>query len=74
MGFQYHSSTGVHLSVVAPAHNEVENLPRLLAEIAAALAQCEYRWEVLITDDASTDGTDAVLRELRKKLDRKSVV
>jgi len=67
MGFQYQSNDGVHLSVVAPAHNEVDNLPRLLEEIAAALAKCEYRWEVIITDDASTDGTAAMLKDLRKK-------
>jgi len=67
MGFQYQSSGGIHLSVVAPAHNEMDNLPRLLEEIAAALAKFEYRWEVIITDDASTDGTAAALRDLRKK-------
>jgi len=67
MGFQYQSSGPIHLSVVAPAHNEVDNLPRLLEEIAAALAKCEYRWEVIITDDASTDGTAILLRDLRKK-------
>jgi dolichol-phosphate mannosyltransferase len=67
MGFQYQSSDAVHLSVVAPAHNEMDNLPRLIDEIAAALAKLEHRWEVIIADDASTDGTAAVLRDLRKK-------
>jgi glycosyltransferase involved in cell wall biosynthesis len=57
----------MHLSVVAPAHNEADNLPRLLAEIAGALAPLEKCWEVIITDDASTDGTAAVLKDLRKK-------
>jgi dolichol-phosphate mannosyltransferase len=67
MGTQLQSSGGVHLSVVAPAHNEMDNLPRLVEEIAAALTKFEYRWEVIITDDASTDSTAAVLRDLRKK-------
>ncbi len=58
---------GIHLSVVAPAHNEMDNLPRLLEEIAAALAKLEHKWEVVITDDASTDDTAPVLRDLRKK-------
>jgi glycosyltransferase involved in cell wall biosynthesis len=57
----------MYLSVVAPAHNERDNLPRLLDEIAAALAKLEHRWEVIITDDASTDGTADALRDLRKK-------
>ncbi len=61
------SDRGIHLSVVAPAHNEMDNLPRLLEEIAAALAKLEHSWEVIITDDASTDGTAAVLQDLRKK-------
>jgi len=67
MDLQNQSGSSPHLSVVAPAHNEVDNLPRLVEEIAAALAKREYRWEVIITDDASTDGTAAVLRDLRKK-------
>ena len=67
MNRQNQSDRGIHLSVVAPAHNEVENLPRLVEEIAAALAQSEYGWEVIITDDASTDSTAAVLRDLRKR-------
>ena len=67
MDLENQSSGSVHLSVVAPAHNEVDNLPRLVEEIAAALAQREYHWEVIITDDASTDGTAAVLRDLRNK-------
>jgi len=67
MGFQNPSRGDIHLSVVAPAHNERDNLPRLLEEIAAALAEFEHRWEVIITDDASTDDTAAVLRSLRQK-------
>jgi dolichol-phosphate mannosyltransferase len=61
------SERGIHLSLVAPAHNEGDNLPRLLEETAAALAGFERPWEILITDDASTDDTAAVLRDLRTK-------
>ena len=67
MSPQDRSDRGIYLSVVAPAHNEVENLPRLLEEIAAALAKLEHGWEAIITDDASTDGTASVLQDLRKK-------
>jgi dolichol-phosphate mannosyltransferase len=67
MSLQYRSGDEMHLSVVAPAHNEMDNLPRLLEEIATALAKCEHPWEVIITDDASTDGTPGVLRDLQKK-------
>lgn len=47
------------VSVVVPAKNEAENLPILLDEIAAALA--DRRFEVIVVDDGSTDGTDVVL-------------
>jgi glycosyltransferase involved in cell wall biosynthesis len=67
MSPQNPSDHEIHLSVVAPAHNEVDNLPRLLEEIAAALAKLERDWEVIITDDASTDGTAALLKDLRQK-------
>ncbi|MCU0913343.1 MAG: glycosyltransferase family 2 protein [Planctomycetes bacterium] len=67
MNPQDRSEQGIYLSIVAPAHNEMENLPRLLGEIAAALASCAHPWEVIITDDASTDGTPSVLQDLRKK-------
>jgi glycosyltransferase involved in cell wall biosynthesis len=52
----------------------MDNLPRLLEEIAAALAKFEHRWEVIITDDASTDGTAAVLRDLRKRFSQLRVL
>lgn len=67
MDLQQQSSDAVYLSVVAPAYNERDNLPPLLEEIAAALAGLAQNWEVVITDDASTDDTADVLRRLREK-------
>jgi dolichol-phosphate mannosyltransferase len=52
--------------VVAPAHNEVDNLPRLIEETVAALTSLKQKWEIIIVNDASTDGTLDVLRNLRK--------
>ena len=45
------------LSVVNPADTEVENLDPLLAELRAALAQVSGTYEIVLVDDASTDGT-----------------
>lgn len=53
------------VSIVIPAFNEAENLPALLAqvhEVFAALHDCPY--ECIVVNDASTDGTDRILREL----------
>jgi len=49
------------ISIVVPAYNEVESLLPLFAELRAALAPIEERWELLIVDDGSTDGTAALL-------------
>lgn len=54
----------VYVSVVSPAHNEAENLPALVAEVAEALAPLDRPWEMIVVDDASTDGSAAVLRRL----------
>ena len=49
------------LSIVIPAHDEADNLPGLLAEIAAAMAE-HGGYEVVVVDDASGDGTWEVLQ------------
>jgi dolichol-phosphate mannosyltransferase len=56
----------IYLSVVAPAHNEADNLPRLIEETTAALDSLGREWEMIIVNDASTDGTLALLRERMK--------
>lgn len=52
------------LSVVIPAYNEVDNVAPLVAEVAAALAAVEGGFEIVVVDDASTDGTAQALRAL----------
>ncbi len=53
------------ISVVVPAFNEAENLPTLIAQIYEALNPLrDYISECIIVNDASTDDTDDVLREL----------
>lgn len=45
------------ISVVVPAFNEIESLDPLLAELRAALAVTGLRYEIVLVDDGSTDGT-----------------
>ncbi|MEL6861498.1 MAG: glycosyltransferase family 2 protein, partial [Pseudomonadota bacterium] len=52
-------------SVCVPMHNESGNAAKLIEEIAAALEGRAY--EMVITDDASTDDTRVVLAGLKEK-------
>jgi len=54
----------VDLSLVIPVFNERDNLEPLMREIAGSLAGTRWRYEILMVDDGSTDGTDEVLRRL----------
>lgn len=56
---------GVFLSVVSPAYNEAENLPRLIDEIAAALEPLKQEFEIVIVDDHSSDDTARLLPQLK---------
>ncbi|HEX5354432.1 MAG TPA: glycosyltransferase family 2 protein [Rhodanobacteraceae bacterium] len=54
------------LSVVVPVYNERDNIPPLLAEIAAAL-RGRVDYEVVYVDDASSDDSLEVLKAERAK-------
>jgi glycosyltransferase involved in cell wall biosynthesis len=52
------------ICVVLPSYNEAENLPAVLKELEEVLIAKFERWEILVIDDGSTDGTPAVLEGL----------
>lgn len=52
-----------HLSVVIPAYNEEQRLPRTLDDVLRYLAGQSYTAEVVVVDDGSTDGTSRIVRE-----------
>jgi dolichyl-phosphate beta-glucosyltransferase len=51
------------LSVVIPAYNEAERLPRGLAQVHEFLRRLGGTYEVVVVDDGSTDGTAARVAE-----------
>ncbi|MEI6175974.1 MAG: glycosyltransferase family 2 protein [Verrucomicrobiota bacterium] len=54
------------LSVVIPCHNEENNLGPLTSAIQQALEPISMSYEIVITDDCSTDGSWAELQRLAK--------
>lgn len=58
----------IYLSVIIPSYNEKKNISRgVLDQIAQYLQQQDYQWEVILSDDGSTDGTIKDLEEFCKK-------
>jgi dolichol-phosphate mannosyltransferase len=56
--------TPLRLSVVVPAHNEAESIGATVTTLADTLTAERIPHEILVVDDASTDGTAAVVNEV----------
>ncbi len=59
-----HEQTEPLLTLIAPARDEVENLPALVEEVSRVMGQAAVSWEFIVIDDGSTDGSRARLVEL----------
>ncbi|MEM4475221.1 MAG: glycosyltransferase, partial [Fervidicoccaceae archaeon] len=57
------------LSVIIPTYNEAENIPVLLRRLKRALESSSVgdKYEVIIVDDSSPDGTAKVAEETARK-------
>lgn len=56
-----------NLSLIVPVYNEEKNLPLLIDAICKTLNPLAYRWEVILVDDGSEDGSLQVLAQLAEK-------
>jgi dolichyl-phosphate beta-glucosyltransferase len=53
---------GTHLSVIVPSYNKETLIETTLANCLAFLSTRDYKWEIVVVDDASTDGTVARIK------------
>ncbi len=54
-------------TIVAPIFNEVDNIPVLYSRIQEVMEQTDQAWELLMINDGSSDGSAAVMEEVRRK-------
>ena len=53
------------ISIVSPCYNEEENIPELHRRITEVMsAHAEYDYEIILADNASTDGSRALIRKM----------
>jgi len=62
------SQQEVYLSVIVPAYNEAERLPRTLKRLQEYLAGNNFTYEILVVLDGPTDGTRAVLQNMSREI------
>lgn len=53
------------ISIVSPCYNEKENIPELCRRITDVMsAHAEYDYEIILADNASTDGSRDLIRKM----------
>lgn len=56
-----------YISVVIPVHNEQENLEELYTRLTSALDKLGKTYEIILTNDGSTDRSTEILKELHAR-------
>jgi undecaprenyl-phosphate 4-deoxy-4-formamido-L-arabinose transferase len=56
-----------YVSVVIPVYNEAESLPALFSRLSDVLARLNKPWEIVFTNDGSSDTSFALLREFHRR-------
>jgi dolichyl-phosphate beta-glucosyltransferase len=58
--------TKPYLSIVIPVYNEVNSIQNIIERFTHYFSQQSYKYELIIVDDGSTDGTDKYLKDIEK--------
>ena len=61
-------SAGQTLTIIVPTFREADNIAPLVERIDGALSGTGIEWELLLVDDDSNDGSEAVAAELARRL------
>ena len=56
------------VSIILPTYNERENIGKLLAGVRTAMGKTGLRYEVLVIDDNSTDGTGEAVKKIASQM------
>lgn len=62
------------ISVVIPTYNEIDNIQKLIPIVQGVLEKITPKYEILIVDDNSPDGTGKFVEELSKKDEKIKVI
>ena len=63
-----------YLTVIIPSYNEKENIKRdVLSGVRKFMQKKKYSWEVIISDDGSTDGSKEIIEKQIKSAFRVSM-
>jgi glycosyltransferase involved in cell wall biosynthesis len=54
------------LSIIIPAYNEAERIPKTLLDMDKYLSQVEFSYEIIVVNDGSKDKTAEVVTNLQK--------
>ncbi len=55
------------ISILLPAFNEAEQIERCVREVEAAVRVFSKSYEIIVSEDGSTDGTDVIVAKMAKK-------
>src|SRR4030042_5838746 len=55
------------ISIILPTYNEIDNINIIIPKIAEVLDREGFKWEIIVVDDNSPDGTASAVESFSKK-------
>jgi glycosyltransferase AglD len=56
------------ISIILPAHNEVLQIEKCVREVYRAVSSLSSSYEIIVSEDGSTDGTDNIVNDLASNI------